>query len=217
VNAVDYPVAVVVTPALADRNRLTAAFRIVLAIPHIVLVGGVGFSVLDSGRGARFGGETGLLGAAALVLAVVSWFTIVIAGSHFEEIRRFTEFYLRWRLRALAYLMLLADRYPPFGDGDYPTAIVVTAPALPRDRVGVGFRLLLAIPHLIVLFFLVCLWWITSIIAWFAILITGAYPPGLYQFGVGVLAWGLRVEAYMLLLVDEYPPFSLMREQPRSG
>jgi hypothetical protein len=52
-------------------------------------------------------------------------------------------------------------------------------------------------------------WGITTVIAWFAILFTGRYPEGLYRFGVGVLQWNLRVEAYVLLLRDEYPPFSL--------
>ena len=52
-------------------------------------------------------------------------------------------------------------------------------------------------------------WGLTTIAAWFIILFTGAYPQGLYEFGVGVFRWQLRVEAYMLLLVDEYPPFSL--------
>jgi hypothetical protein len=75
--------------------------------------------------------------------------------------------------------------------------------------VSVGFRLLLGIPHYFVLFFVLCAWWVTTVIAWFAILITGQYPQGLYDFGAGALRWLIRVEAYTLLIVDEYPPFSL--------
>jgi hypothetical protein len=52
-------------------------------------------------------------------------------------------------------------------------------------------------------------WCVTTIVAWFAILLTGDYPQGLYGFGVGTLRWMLRLQAYLLLLVDEYPPFSL--------
>ncbi|MEO8540020.1 MAG: DUF4389 domain-containing protein [bacterium] len=52
-------------------------------------------------------------------------------------------------------------------------------------------------------------WFVTSVIAWFAILFTGEYPQGLYNFGMGVFRWQIRVEAYLLLLVDQYPPFSL--------
>ena len=51
-------------------------------------------------------------------------------------------------------------------------------------------------------------WWITAVVAWLLILITGTYPEGLYTFGAGCLRWVMRVEAYLLLMVDEYPPFS---------
>jgi hypothetical protein len=155
------------------------------------------------------GGEGGLLGAVAIFLAVVSWCTIVFAGKHIVGIRQFTAFYLRWRVRALAYFMLLEDVYPPFGDAPYPASNEIVDPQGPRDRVAVGLRLLLAIPHVIVLFFVLVAWGFTTIAAWFIILFTGAYPQGLYEFGVGALRWRLRVEAYMLLMVDEYPPFSL--------
>jgi hypothetical protein len=114
-----YPVEVSVVPAVSSRNRLTTGFRVFLAIPHLILVGGVG-SLLASNRDDRSGaGEGGLLGVVALVLAVVSWFSILIAGTHLAQIRQFTRFYLRWRVRAVAYLMLLQDPYPPFGDGPY--------------------------------------------------------------------------------------------------
>jgi hypothetical protein len=68
----------------------------------------------------------------------------------------------------------------------------------------------LAIPHYIVLFFLAFAAIICVIIAWFAILFTGTYPRGLFDFILGVGRWGLRVQAYAFLLVtDEYPPFQL--------
>jgi hypothetical protein len=207
-----YPVSVTVEPLLVNRNRLTTAFRVILAIPHLVLVGGLGLGgALRRGGDTAFtlGGETGLLGAAAFCLAVVSWFTIVVTGNHFAGIRDFTKFYLRWRVRALAYLMLLEDEYPPFGDGPYPAAIAIDDPQGPRDRLTVGVRLILVIPHAIALVVLVVAWWLTAVLSWVLILTTGEYPRGLYQFGVGVLRWFLRVESYMLLLVDTYPPFSL--------
>ncbi len=65
------------------------------------------------------------------------------------------------------------------------------------------------IPQVIVLFFVLIAWLITAIIGWFAVLFTGRYPDGLWQFGLGAMRWSLRVEAYLLLLRDEYPPFSL--------
>jgi Domain of unknown function (DUF4389) len=208
--AVPYPVVVTIEPRYADRDRLTVALRLLLAIPHMIVVGTVGLSFATSSGSRDFtsiGGETGLLGGVAWLLAIVSWFTIVISGVHINAVRRYTRFYLRWRVRALAYMMLLVDRYPPFGDGEYP-ATVTLADVGARDRLTVGFRIILAVPHLIVLFFLVCAWWVTAFVAWLLILFTGNYPQPLYDFGAAALRWLIRVEAYMLLMVDEYPPFS---------
>ena len=205
-----YPVTVTVEPATTGRNRLTTGFRLILAIPHIILVGGVGFSASRNAGGGNtsLGGETGLLGAVAWFLAIVSWFTIVFAGQHISGIRQFTQFYLRWKVRAVAYMMLLEDQYPPFGDLAYPATVTIVDPGA-RDRLSVAFRLLIALPHFILLVFLCAAWWIISLVAWLMILVTGEYPRGLYDFALGVFRWYIRVEAYALLLVDEYPPFSL--------
>jgi Domain of unknown function (DUF4389) len=205
-------VSVSVTPPEGERNRLTAAFRLVLALPHLILVGGVGLSFVftDSDNGLlSLSGHDGLLGGVAIILAIVSWFTIVLGGEHITAIRQFTAFVMRWRTRAIAYTMLLVDPYPPFGDAAYPTVYEVADPSAARRRWSVALRLILAIPQLVALAFVMLAWWIVSIIAWFAILVSGRYPSGLYDFGVGALRWLLRVESYMLLLVDEYPPFSI--------
>jgi len=84
----------------------------------------------------------------------------------------------------------------------------VTEPTV-RDRATIAVRLILAVPHLLVLFFLVLAWVLCTVVAWFAILFTGEYPASLYPFALGVMRWTLRVETYLLLLVDEYPPFTL--------
>jgi len=212
-SAMPYPVSTRIEPQPLDRDRVTTAFRLILAIPHLFLVGGVGlgFAANSSRRDMiSVGGETGMLGSIAFLLAIVSWFTILIAGEHYTAIRRYTHFYLRWRVRALAYLMLLTDRYPPFGDGPYPVMLTFEPPPdAPRDRLAVALRLVLAIPHFIVLFFVLCAWWVTTAIAWILIVVTGRYPTQLYDFGAGALRWLIRVEAYVLLLIDDYPPFSL--------
>jgi hypothetical protein len=210
-RALPYPVTVTVAPQVANRDRLTVAFRLVLALPHLILVGGVVTSVWSLGSNdlVSLSGNTGILGAIAWVLAIVSWFTIVLSGEHVAGIREFTMFVLRWRARSIAYSMLLVDDYPPFGDAPYPVSLTIVDPPGPRNRLTVGLRMLLVIPHGIALFFVTLGWWITSVVAWFAILITGNYPGGLYIFAAGALRWTLRVESYLLLLVDEYPPFSL--------
>jgi hypothetical protein len=199
-----YPVAFDVQPQLSDRNRLTSAFRIILAIPHVVLAGGLG---LGFGYGWSEGG--GVLGTAAGVMAVIAWFGIIFVDTHPRGLWDFGDFYLRWRTRSVPYLMLLRDEYPPFGEGDYPTTFEVSWPTGPRNRLSVGLRIFYALPHVIVLIFVNVAWVLTSIVAWFAILFTGKYPAGLYRFAVGVLRWDLRVEAYLLLMRDEYPPFQL--------
>lgn len=199
-----------VTPPPAPRNRMTTAFRAVLAIPHVILVGGVGMGAAYSkDTQTSFGAEGGLLGAVVFVLVVVSWCTIVFAGSHLPGIRQFTQLYLRWRGRALGYLMLLTDVYPPFGDGPHPVLFTAVDPLGPRRRLTVVFRIFLAIPHFIVLSLVLLGWYAATVVAWFAILITGRYPQALWEFSVGALRWRLRLDAYLLLLVDEYPPFSL--------
>jgi ribosomal protein L11 methylase PrmA len=66
-------------------------------------------------------GGTGLLGAAAYIMAIVAWFLILLRGVHPIGIREFAIYYLRWRTRALAYMAPLTDAYPPFGTGDHPT------------------------------------------------------------------------------------------------
>jgi hypothetical protein len=197
----DYPVAVTVAPQEGRRNRLTTVLRPILAIPHAILAGPVYWS-------SRTGGA-GLLGAAAYAMAIVSWFTLLITGEQFRGIREFSLYYLRWRTRALAYMGLFVDPYPPFGDEPYPATIEVREPAQPRDSATIAVRLILVLPHLVVLCVLLLGWLITTVIAWFAILFTRSYPASLYSFGTGVMQWALRVEAYLLLLVDDYPPFTL--------
>ena len=206
-----YPVAVSIAPPIANRDKLTTAFRLILALPHLILVGGVATSVMSlrSNEAVSLSGNTGILGAIAWMLAMVSWLTIVLSGQHVAGIREFTMFVLRWRARSIAYSMLLVDDYPPFGDAAYPVSLTIVDPPGPRDRLTVGLRLLLVIPHAVMLYFVTLGWWITSVVAWLAILVTGGYPGGLYNFGAGVFRWNLRVEAYLLLLVDDYPPFSL--------
>lgn len=206
-----YPVTVSIQPKLENRNRLTTAFRVILYIPHAILVGGLGMGLVFGGNDQRAhaGGEGGLIGAVAVFLAVVSWFTILFTGTHIAEIRQFTAYYLRWRVRALAYLMLLEDAYPPFGNGPYPASFEAAAPPGPRDRFTVALRIFLAIPHFIVLVFVMMAWALATAFAWFAILFTGTYPRPLVEFSIGALRWRLRVEAYLLLMVDAYPPFSL--------
>src|SRR2546425_916102 len=105
------------------------------------------------------------------------------------------------------------------GTAIYPLSYEVEQPEGPRNRLTTAFRAILAIPHVLMVglpgagrvsrgvFGAVAT--IVSVIAWFAILFTGRYPDGLWRFGAGVLRWSLRLQAYLYLMRDEYPPFSL--------
>ncbi|CAN5806644.1 hypothetical protein BH23GEM8_BH23GEM8_03800 [soil metagenome] len=209
-----HPVVVQVEPAPENRNRLTVGFRLILAIPHLLLVGGgpiaLGLSwswAADAGQQLGFG-SGGVLGAVAATVAIIAWFAILFIGRYPEGLWNLAAFYLRWRVRAVAYTALLSDEYPPFGDGDYPVSLELQPPDSERDRLTVAFRIILAIPHILVVWVLGIAWALATVVAWFAILFTGRYPAGLHSFAVGVLRWNTRVEAYLLLLHDEYPPFA---------
>jgi hypothetical protein len=208
-NLVDVDVA----PPTTDRNRLTGAFRFILAIPHLILVGGpatfVTFWMRGDESGTHWGAGLGALGAAAAVVTIIAWFAIVFTGRHPRGLWDLAAFYMRWRVRAVSYVTLLTDEYPPFGDEDYPAKLSLTYPEGDRDRLTVAFRPVLAIPHFVVLWVLGVAWAVVTLIGWISILVSRRYPEGLYRFAVGVLRWGARVETYLLLLRDEYPPFSL--------
>ena len=107
--------------------------------------------------------------------------------------------------------MLLRDEYPST-DEEQAVHIDITYPDA-QNELHRGMPLVkwfLAIPHIIVLCFLYVAVAVCTVIAWFAILFTGIYPRGLFDFVVGVMRWSLRVCAYCFLLTtDQYPPFSL--------
>jgi hypothetical protein len=115
-----HPVQLHLAPALEGRNRLTTAFRLILAIPHLLLVGAPIAAGLTWRSGAESGisygweGSGGVLGAAAAVVAMIAWFAILFTGRFPLALYEFGEGALRWTIRVEAYLLLLRDEYPPF-------------------------------------------------------------------------------------------------------
>jgi len=103
-----YPVYFDVEPQTADRNRLTTAFRLILAIPQVLIVGSPG----SVGLGANSG--TGVFGAVASVCAFLAWFAILFTGRYPEGLYAYGVGVQRWTLRVQAYLLLMRDEYPPF-------------------------------------------------------------------------------------------------------
>jgi hypothetical protein len=118
---------------------------------------------------------------------------------------------MRFSTRCLAYLALLRDEYPST-DEEQSVHLEIPYPDVPRElnRYLPLIKWFLAIPHYVVLGLLSIAAVLCVIVAWFAIVITGRYPPSLFRFVVDVFRWSLRVMAYAFLLTtDRYPPFSL--------
>ena len=181
-------------------DRLTTFFRALWIIPI-----GIVYSVLSSATKAGGGiGLAGGLGFATLLLILFRqkyprwWFDFAL------ELTRFGT-------RVSAYFALLTDTYPSTTD-EQSVHLEIDYPDVERDlnRWMPLVKWLLAIPHYLVLLVLSIGAVFAVIIAWFAILFTGRYPRGLFDYVVGVMRWSLRVQAYAFLLVtDQYPPFSL--------
>jgi Domain of unknown function (DUF4389) len=158
-----------------------------------------------------------VLGVVAEVVSIIGWFAIVFTGKLPEGLANLVCLYVRYNNRAVAYAGFLREEYPPFtfetipSDPDtYPPVRTGFVPELEdRNRLTVGFRLILVIPQLIVLSVLGFVAFLAFVIAFFAVLFTGRWPEGLRTFVVGVMGWSTRVSAYLYLLTDEYPPFSL--------
>lgn len=200
-----YPVQFDVDFPSRPLNRLTTAFRFIVAIPIVVVL------TMLSGESFRNDDST----TNTLVIGGAAVFVPLVLMLVFRQ--KYPRWWFDWNLnlmrfsnRVTAYMTLLDDRYPSTDeeqsvhlDFAYPDALVL-------NRWLPLVKWLLAIPHYIVLFFL----WIGAIaavvLAWFAILVTGSYPHGLFNYVVGVLRWTNRVNGYAFTLVtDQYPPFSL--------
>jgi hypothetical protein len=171
-------------------SRLLIFFKWLLVIPHIIVLYAVG--------------------AVAGLFTVIAWFAILFTGRYPRGMFNFVVGYYRWTYNIGAYVYLLRDEYPPFSleSGRYPVTFEVEYPER-LSRLLIFVKGLLVIPNVIVLYFVLLAWMVTTFIAWFAILFSGRYPKGLFDFAAGTLRWMARVNAYVLLLRDEYPPFSL--------
>ncbi len=206
-----YPLRLEIDYPEGGLSRLKTAFRLILVIPIGVLT-----TLLTGGAAQPTEIDSGADGWSALVYAGGVVFLPALLMILFR--RKYPRWWFDWNLelvrfstRVVAYLFLLRDEYPSTDDQqavhldiDYPDA------ARDLNRWLPLIKWLLAIPHFLLLVLLSVFGLVVTVIAWFAILITGRYPRPLFNFAVGVTRWSLRVQAYMLLLVtDRYPPFRL--------
>jgi len=201
---IGYPVKLEVDYPDRKLNRLTTFFRIFMAIPILIIIGLL--------IGASFGGGDGGWQYAAVGLVVVPTILMLLFR------KKYPKWWFDWNLaltkfstRVSVYLALLDDVYPST-DEEQSVKIAIKYPDAEKDlnRWLPLVKWIMAIPHYIVLAFLGIAAFVVVIIAWFAILFTGRYPSGLFDFVVGVYRWSLRVSGYAFILVtDKYPPFSL--------
>jgi hypothetical protein len=191
----DYPVTVDFEHDYAV-NRWSALINWILAIPHFLLLYG--------------------LTIVSRAITLISLFTILFTKNIPDSLFNFQVMVQRYQLRVTTYALFMRSEYPPFEFGMEPTDLgddaarfSVTKPAEYQQFMPL-VKWLLAIPHYLVLVVLYIGVVFAFLIAFFAVLITGAWPKGLRDFVVGVMRWQARVGAYAwTLLVDEYPPFSL--------
>ena len=170
------------------RTRLTVAFRLILAIPHLIWAS--------------------LWGIVASLAVIVSWFATLIAGQTPLGLHDFIAQYLRYTTQLYGYLLFLGDPYPGFlGDRPYPADLVVAPPA-PQNRWITAFRLILAIPAHILNTILGYLVFVLAIFSWFACLFTGSMPQGLLNLSAWTVRFGAQTNGYLMLLTDRYPSFS---------
>ncbi len=188
------------------RNRVTCAFRLILALPILAVAAAVGGGTYAAaGReSASFSAAGGLLVAGPALLILFRqkyprwWFDWNCALLQFQN-------------RVGAYLLLLRDEYPST-DEEQAVHLDIAYPDVPADlnRWLPLVKWFLAIPHYVVLAFIDIGVFFALIAAWFSILFTGRYPRGIYDFVVGVMRWHNRVIGYAFILVtDDYPPFRL--------
>lgn len=206
-----------VEPTYAGRRRLSGFLRLLFALPHLVFTGGPSLFAMVLSPLLIVAGlapltiplSVGAFGVITALATIVAWFAILATGRHPRDLREVAVFYLGWRAKVIAYALLLRDDFPSFGSGEYTATLALPPPLATRDRFGVALRLPLLLPHLPVLAVLNAALTAVSVVAWLTVWLFGRYPRPLYDFSAAVVGYSLRLEAYLLLVHDDYPPFRL--------
>ena len=169
-----------------SRNRLTVAFRLILAIPHLVFLA--------------------LWSIAAFFAVIAGWFAALVTGRLPDALHGFLAAFVRYAAHVTSFVHILGDPFPGFlGEArSYPVDLEIDDPQ-PQHRAKTAFRIFLAFPAGLVAGSFAGVALLAAVGAWFCVLFTGRIPDGLH----GLLAWAIRYEtqywAYLALLTDRYP------------
>jgi Domain of unknown function (DUF4389) len=187
-----HPIRLVVHDDL-HRNRLTVFFRAILAIPLLLWVI--------------------LWGVIANLAWIVNWFATLFMGRSPEGLHNFLATYLRFATHVRAYLFLIANPYPGFTgtEGTYPIDLEIDPPER-QNRLTVFFRLILAIPALLLMYVLSALSNILAVFSWFIALVLGRVPEGVRNFAALALRIEVQTFGYLMLLTGRYPSFNVGME-----
>jgi hypothetical protein len=168
------------------RSRLTVLFRLLIAIPHLLAMW--------------------LWGIVAEVVLILAWVVALFTGRVPAGLHNFLAAYLRFYTRVAAYLLLLADPYPPFGGGAGGYVVDVRiAPAERQSRLTVLFRLILVIPAALLTYVFRLVNEVVAFLGWFHCLFTGRMHEGMQDTSTWLLRYEVQASGYALLLTQRYP------------
>jgi len=187
-QAARHPIGLIVDDDLR-RSRLTVFFRLLLAIPQLVWIV--------------------LWGIVAELAVIVAWFAALFTGRVPDGLHDFLARFMRASTHLYAYVLLLADPWPPFGGapGSYPVDLRVD-PAAPQNRLTVLFRVVLVIPAVIVAYVFRIVNQVVAFLGWFYCLAMGRMSVGMRDLSAWMLQYEEQTYCYLFLLTDTYPSFS---------
>jgi hypothetical protein len=173
------------------RTRLTVFFRLILAIPHFLWAA--------------------LLGIVAALAVIGNWFATLFAGKSPEGLHNFIANYLRYATQIGAYCFLIADPYPGFlfiNMEKYPVDLEVAPPEV-QNRWTVFFRIILAIPAMLIASVLRNISSLLAVFSWVLGVLTARVPEGIRNFSAFALRYETQTYAYLALLTSKYPSFNV--------
>jgi hypothetical protein len=209
-----YPVDIEIDPPVPQR-RLTVAFRLILALPVLLLAGALSSGSIIGISGGAFT-TVAIGGGVASAAAFLAWFACLARGRMPQGLRDLTAYCVGYGAQGTAYLLLLTDRYP-----NSRPDLVEPRPELPhhpvrisvregteRSRLTVFFRLFLSLPHLVWLSLWSAFAFSAGIAAWFAALVIGRVPTPLHRFLAAYVRYAAHVFAFLFLVGGVFPGFA---------